>query len=47
MNEDRTRTVSEEINKLDKITLSTLTFAAKIEQELTSIRIIKENINTT
>jgi hypothetical protein len=44
-NEDRTRTVTEEITKLDKITLSTATFANRIERELVSIKTIKEHVN--
>lgn len=45
VNEDRTRTVTEEITKLDKITLSTAAFAVRIGRELASIKAIKENIN--
>lgn len=45
VNEDRTRTNTEQINTLDKITLSTATFANTIQTQLASLNNIKDNIH--
>ncbi len=44
VNEDRMRNANEEIYKLDRIASTIEIPISKIEEELTTIRIIKENI---